>query len=215
MHHSQAEAQPRPLTAIKGTHTPIYVLKLFSDPSITKVPASPGFPSSPDAVSDNSAAHTRRSRHAVRFRTSRDVDSHHFWIGRVCARCRAARVRVAQHLRPIGLDWVERELSFSSARCSLASQCYPAQSYGGLQRLGESLLVLSDVCMFAVGGLPAAPWKPRCAPGRPLRLRFICPAFARLPSLAFLLTSFWYSVLILVSSGTSLSPALPRPITQH
>ena len=35
-------AQPRSLTAIKGALTPIYVLKLSSEPSITKVPCTQG-----------------------------------------------------------------------------------------------------------------------------------------------------------------------------
>ena len=70
-----AGAYPRFLTAIKRTHTSIYVLKLSSDPSITKVPATPGFPSSPYAISGAfrltrqfesiSAAYTRSIRHAV------------------------------------------------------------------------------------------------------------------------------------------------------
>lgn len=64
---SPRRARPRFLTAIKGTHTPIYVLKLSSKPSITKVLESPAFASTPYGITTVSAAHTRGSRHAVRF----------------------------------------------------------------------------------------------------------------------------------------------------
>lgn len=65
MNHPHTGAQPRFLTVIKGTLTPIYVLKLSSDPSITTVPGPPGFPSDPYAITSVSAAHTHRVRHAV------------------------------------------------------------------------------------------------------------------------------------------------------
>ncbi len=146
MNHSPKGAQPRFLTAIKGTLTPIYVLKLSSDPSITTVPGPPGFPSDPCAISDASAAHTRGFRHAVEFRTSRKADSHRFTINRVGLRYRSSRFRVAQ--RQALMDWVEEGLSPSSARHSRTSQRYPACSYSDFLRFGEPQRGVSPVAMY-------------------------------------------------------------------
>lgn len=141
-------AQPRFLTAIKGTLTPIYVLKLSSDPSITKVPSLPGFPSDSCAISDASAAHTRGICHAVEFRTSQIADSHRFTINRVGLRYRSSHFRVAQ--RQALMDWVEEGLSPSSARHSRTSQRYPACSYSDFLRFGEpqrGVSPIGNVCV--------------------------------------------------------------------
>lgn len=79
-------AYPRFLTAIKGTPTPIYVLKLSSDPPITEVPCTQDRSCSSRlfvsrytyAISSASAAYTRGLCHAVQFRTSQSPDFHRF-----------------------------------------------------------------------------------------------------------------------------------------
>ena len=130
-------AYPRFLTAIKRTHTSIYVLKLSSDPPITAVPGLPGerllpalyCPSDPYAISGAlrltrqfesiSAAHTHSIPHAVLFP---NVPNGGFsptsqWSGLI--RVTAAPVSVSPN---IFLDWVEKRLSPPSARCSRTSQ---------------------------------------------------------------------------------------------
>jgi hypothetical protein len=114
-------AYPRFLTAIKRTHTSIYVLKLSSDPPITAVPGHPGerllpalyCPSDPYAISGAlrltrqfesiSAAHTHSTRHAVLI--SKRLEwwiFTNFTMVRVNPRYRGTRFRVAQHLLGLG-----------------------------------------------------------------------------------------------------------------
>lgn len=147
-------AQPRTLTAIKGTRTPIYVLKLSSDPSITKVPGRLGFPSDPWCLSTPSAAYTRGLCHAVLFSNVPEYGFSPFH--KLAGSMRITTPPVSVSPNP-AMDWVERGLSPSSARCSRTSQNYPACSYGGLRRFGESSRkVPLSVCLQS-GGLLTEP----------------------------------------------------------
>lgn len=128
-------AYPRFLTAIKGTLTPSYVLKLSSDPPITEVPCTQDRSCSSRlfvsrytcAISSASAAYTRGLCHAVQFRTSQSPDFHRFTSQQGCS----ALLQLPFPCRPtpaLGSDWVEGGLSPSSALFSRTSQRYPACS---------------------------------------------------------------------------------------
>lgn len=139
-----------------GTHTPNYRLKLSRDPRISAwcraVQVSPHAPA-PFLTPHQPTCQARVTPFV--FRTPPGADLHRFAVNRVYARCRASRVRVAQH--PLLADWVEEGLSSSSALCSLASQRYPAQSYGGVRRVGDPSRVFRHVCVLQFGGLHYAP----------------------------------------------------------
>ncbi|RKR43741.1 hypothetical protein B0G82_1318 [Paraburkholderia sp. BL17N1] len=111
-----------------GTHTPNYRLKLSRDP---RIPAwCRAVQVSPHAPAAFLRPHQPTCRVRVtpfEFRTPPGADFHRFEVNRVGARCRASRVRVAQH-RAENADWVERSMSASSARFSRTSQSYPACS---------------------------------------------------------------------------------------
>lgn len=80
-------------------------------------------------------------------------------------------------------DWVEKSMSALSARYSRTSQHYPACSYGGFQRLGESSLGVPPMCVFAVGGLLNTPSRNTLGTlSKPPRMR-VQRALARSPAL--------------------------------
>lgn len=111
------------------------------------VPSNPGFPSCSCRISTTSSAYLpspRHSRSYSSYPTGGLVTALH--VNRVYLRYRSSRFRVAQqHF----FDWVEGGMSATSARCSLASQYYPAQSYGGFRRLGVSSREVSPcVCIL-------------------------------------------------------------------
>ena len=120
-------AYPRSLTAIKGTPTPSYVLKLSSDPShygrCQRLQVSP---QRPDAFLR--PQQPTRAAFVTPFFSERPEARIHTGsqVNRVCLRYRSSRFRVAQHLH--SADWVEGSMSASSARFSRASQSYPARS---------------------------------------------------------------------------------------
>ena len=143
-----------------GTHTPSYTLKLSSGLSITTVPVSPAFASIPCAISDASAAYVCGFRRAVRFRTPRNVDLHHFGIDRV-SYVAIAPVSVSPNNRrkSAAWDWVEIRMSPDSARRSRTNLISQVCSYSSLQSTGSRLRGVSPETMDGSVGALSSVWR--------------------------------------------------------